>query len=197
MGNVSLDVLITNGTDCNGNGVSDEEDIANGTSEDCNNSTIPDEREADPITDCDGNAYSIPAKTSPTVMVTVSPTVVRLPEVADCDANGILTAVSLVARIQPGWRPLTLLLGRYPSQCTHRAGEWLPDSMAIDLTYTNVDADGSWAGDLLIQITDPQGTCVEVGGFDVDLCEIDDFLPSGMWLFGATIPTPWTSAALH
>ena len=29
---------------------------------------------------------------------------------------------------------------------------------------------------MLIQITDPQGTCVEVGGFDVDLCtEIDDF----------------------
>ena len=101
VGNVSLDVLITTGTDCNGNGVSDEEDIANGTSEDCN-STIPDECEADPITDCDGNG------------------VLDSCEDLDCDGDGIsncgdcrrkltvmptasLTAVSLVAVNPRSW----------------------------------------------------------------------------------------------
>ena len=37
--------------DCNGNGVPDDDDIANGTSQDCNGNTVPDECEAD----CNGN----------------------------------------------------------------------------------------------------------------------------------------------
>ncbi|UCC29872.1 MAG: right-handed parallel beta-helix repeat-containing protein [Phycisphaerales bacterium] len=40
------------GVDCNGNGISDEAEIAAGTSEDCDNNTIPDECETD--TDGDG-----------------------------------------------------------------------------------------------------------------------------------------------
>lgn len=40
-------------TDCNGNGLSDDEDIAGGTSTDCNANEIPDE--CDPDEDCNGN----------------------------------------------------------------------------------------------------------------------------------------------
>ncbi|MGD8453775.1 MAG: S8 family serine peptidase [Phycisphaerae bacterium] len=43
--------------DCNGNGIPDSVDIANGTSDDCNNNTIPDECDiaTDPSLDCDHN----------------------------------------------------------------------------------------------------------------------------------------------
>lgn len=39
--------------DCNGNGVPDSQDIANGTSDDCNGNDVPDECESD--ADCNGN----------------------------------------------------------------------------------------------------------------------------------------------
>ncbi len=42
------------GVDCNGNGVSDPEDIANGTSQDCSGNGFPDECEPD----CNGNALA-------------------------------------------------------------------------------------------------------------------------------------------
>ena len=60
--------------DCNGNGVPDEQDIANGTSQDCNLNGIPDECE--PATDCNGNG--IPDFCD--VFTGTSP---------DCNANGV------------------------------------------------------------------------------------------------------------
>jgi hypothetical protein len=42
--------------DCNGNGVPDDEDIANGTSLDCNHNGVPDECEPGGTTDCNGNS---------------------------------------------------------------------------------------------------------------------------------------------
>ena len=180
VGNVSLDVLITNGTDCNGNGVSDEEDIANGTSEDCNNSTIPDECEADPITDCDGNGVLDSCEDLPDCD---GDGISNCGEIAggaaDCDANGIPDSCESGGgesnQVGVPFDSGVLDGTQASAPFTVQANGSLT-SMAIDLTYTNVDADGSWAGDLLIQITDPQGTCVEVGGFNVDLCtEVDDF----------------------
>ncbi|MDA0945684.1 MAG: S8 family serine peptidase [Bacteroidetes bacterium] len=39
----------------------------------------------------------------------------------------------------------------------------------VDFTvvWTNVAGDGSWAGDLLLEIVDPSGACVGIGGYDV------------------------------
>ncbi len=54
------------GSDCNGNGVDDATDIANGTSEDCNGNGIPDECEAD----CDGDGVPDDCE-------------------ADCDGDGV------------------------------------------------------------------------------------------------------------
>ena len=44
------------------------------------------------------------------------------------------------------------------------------DSLAATLTFTNADADGTWAGDVAVQITDPSGACIEVGSYDVETC---------------------------
>ena len=47
-------------TDCNGNGVDDSEDIANGTSEDCNGNGVPDECDIWDLTSDDCNANGVP-----------------------------------------------------------------------------------------------------------------------------------------
>jgi hypothetical protein len=46
-------LVVTPPADCNGNGIPDQIDIANGTSTDCNLNGIPDE--CDPLVDCNGN----------------------------------------------------------------------------------------------------------------------------------------------
>lgn len=60
--------------DCNGNGVPDETDILNGTSEDCNGNLTPDECE--PTTDCNMNAVRDICE------VVINPTI-------DCNFNGV------------------------------------------------------------------------------------------------------------
>jgi hypothetical protein len=58
--------------DCNGNGIFDEQDIADGTSADCNGNSIPDECDISNGTSADCNANGIPDECDP-----------------DCNANGI------------------------------------------------------------------------------------------------------------
>jgi len=53
-------------TDCNSNGIPDDQDIANGTSQDCNTNGIPDECEVPPIgSDPDCNTNGIPDECEP------------------------------------------------------------------------------------------------------------------------------------
>ena len=39
----------------------------------------------------------------------------------------------------------------------------------VTLLWTNTAGDGSWAGDLLLEIGAPDGSCVGIGGYDVEL----------------------------
>lgn len=41
------------------------------------------------------------------------------------------------------------------------------NALNITLNWTNTAGDGSWAGDVLIEISAPDGSCVGIGGYDV------------------------------
>ncbi|MCH7994726.1 MAG: right-handed parallel beta-helix repeat-containing protein, partial [Planctomycetes bacterium] len=79
------------GLDCNGNGVSDLDDVANGTSQDCTGNGVPDECELD----CDGNAVAdicdILDGTSADCNENGLTDVCEIEQsgLADCDGNGI------------------------------------------------------------------------------------------------------------
>ena len=67
--------------DCNGNGIGDSDDIANGTSDDCNANGIPDECEAD----CDGDGVPDDCETD----CNANGTPDDCETFTDCDANGV------------------------------------------------------------------------------------------------------------
>ncbi|MCC6652121.1 MAG: VCBS repeat-containing protein [Candidatus Eisenbacteria bacterium] len=72
--------------DCNGNGIHDELDISNGTSQDCNTNAIPDECDiANGAPDC--NANGVPDGCEPDCDADGLPDACEL--VADCNENGI------------------------------------------------------------------------------------------------------------
>ena len=46
----------------------------------------------------------------------------------------------------------------------------------IALNWTNTNNDGSWAGDLLLEIGAPDGSCIGIGGYDVSTgCALGSF----------------------
>ena len=53
--------------------------------------------------------------------------------------------------------------------------------MDVTLLWTNTAGDGSWAGDLLLEIGAPDGSCVGIGGYDIGTgCSLGSFpWPSG------------------
>ena len=54
------------------------------------------------------------------------------------------------------------------------------ESVIVSLVWTNAAGDGSWAGDLLMEIASPSGACVGVGGYDVATsCGSTGAWPSG------------------
>lgn len=54
------------------------------------------------------------------------------------------------------------------------------ESVNVSLVWTNAAGDGSWAGDLLMEIASPSGACVGVGGYDVATsCGSTGAWPSG------------------
>jgi hypothetical protein len=59
-GALSIDTLVPNAPDCNGNGIPDDEDIAHGTSQDCNENGIPDECDIASGTSADVNENGVP-----------------------------------------------------------------------------------------------------------------------------------------
>ncbi len=59
------------------------------------------------------------------------------------------------------------------------------ESVNVTLVWTNVAGDGSWAGDLLMEIASPGGACVGIGGYDVS----SSCGSSGAW------PGGWNTSA--
>ena len=172
-GNFVLDSSFTNVLDCNGNGRPDDEDIAGGVSEDCNGSMIPDECEIDATTDCDGNAILDECETLPDCDDDGVPDCEAIAGGAeDCDANGIPDSCDETS----GTVVLSELMVDTGALNGIEFVEYVIaldgglDSLAATLTFTNADADGTWAGDVAIQITDPSGACIEVGSFNVETC---------------------------
>jgi len=172
-GNFVLDSSFSNVLDCNGNGRPDDEDIAGGVSEDCNGSMIPDECEIDATTDCDGNAILDECETLPDCDDDGVPDCEAIAGGAeDCDANGIPdscdetggTVVLSELMVDTG----ALNGTEFVEYVIALDGDL--DSLAATLTFTNADADGTWAGDVAVQITDPSGACIEVGSFNVETC---------------------------
>ena len=172
-GNFVLDSSFSNVLDCNGNGRPDDEDIAGGVSEDCNGSMIPDECEIDATTDCDGNAILDECETLPDCDDDGVPDCEAIAGGAeDCDANGIPdscdesggTVVLSELMVDTG----ALNGTEFVEYVIALDGDL--DSLAATLTFTNADADGTWAGDVAVQITDPSGACIEVGSFNIETC---------------------------
>ena len=172
-GNFVLDSSFSNVLDCNGNGRPDDEDIAGGDSEDCNGSMIPDECEIDATTDCDGNSILDECETLPDCDDDGVPDCEAIAGGAeDCDANGIPdscdesggTVVLSELMVDTG----ALNGTEFVEYVIALDGDL--DSLAATLTFTNADADGTWAGDVAVQITDPSGACIEVGSFNIETC---------------------------
>ena len=172
-GNYVLTSSFSNELDCNGNGRPDDEDIAGGVSEDCNGSMIPDECEIDATTDCDGNSILDECETLPDCDDDGVPDCEAIAGGAeDCDANGIPdscdesggTVVLSELMVDTG----ALNGTEFVEYVISLDGDL--DSLAATLTFTNADADGTWAGDVAVQITDPSGACIEVGSYDVETC---------------------------
>ena len=172
-GNYVLTSSFSNVLDCNGNGRPDDEDIAGGVSQDCNGSMIPDECEIDATTDCDGNAILDECEALPDCDDDgVSDCEAIAGGVEDCDANGIPdtceeaggTVVLSELMVDTGKINGT----EFVEYVISLDGDL--DSLAATLTFTNADADATWAGDIAVQITDPSGACIEVGSYDVETC---------------------------
>ena len=172
-GTFVLDSSFSNVLDCNGNGQPDDEDIAGGVSEDCNGSMIPDECEIDATTDCDGNAVLDECETLPDCDGDGISDCEAIAEGAqDCDANGIPdtcdsaggTVVLSELSVDTG-----VLNGtEFVEYVVSLDGDL--DSLEAELTFTNGDEDGTWAGDVAVQITAPSGECIEVGSYNVETC---------------------------
>ncbi len=71
----------------------------------------------------------------------------------DCDCNAVTN--------------ITATLNSSASANSIVSGGGTPTSVDLELNWTNVAGDGSWAGDLVVAITDPNGVCFEFGGFNV------------------------------
>jgi len=180
-GNYVLSSAFSNVIDCNGNGRPDDEDIAGGVSEDCNGSMIPDECEINPSTDCDGNAVLDECESLPDCDDDgVSDCEAIASGDQDCDANGIPDSCDSVG----GTPVLSELVvdtgvlngGEFVEYVIALDGEL--DSLTAELTFTNGDEDGTWAGDVAVQMTDPSGECIEVGSYNVETCAngiLEDF----------------------
>jgi len=65
------------------------------------------------------------------------------------------------------------------------------ESVNVTLVWTNVAGDGSWAGDLLMEIASPGGACVGIGGYDVG----SSCGSSGAWPGGWNTSTSGTYTA--
>jgi hypothetical protein len=69
-GQLTVNTLVPNPPDCNGNGIPDDQDIASGFSEDCNGNGVPDECDIASGTSADANGNGIPDECEGTIPCT-------------------------------------------------------------------------------------------------------------------------------
>ena len=77
-------------------------------------------------------------------------------------------------------------LGASQASANSVAGTGTLTTADITLVWTNTAGDGSWAGDLLLEIGAPDGSCIGVGGYDVG---------TGCSLGSLAWPTTWNVSA--
>ena len=123
--------------DCNENGVADADDIANGTSEDCNANGRPDECDIADGNEGDANNDGIPDSCQL--------------ECGDAAAYGHTGAGSANGGVASVYE------FDYSGDVT---------GFRVSGTFTNDSVDATWAGDVLVAVCDPNGNCVEFGGYD-------------------------------
>ena len=142
-------------TDCDSNGTLDECEIANG---DCDTNGVLDACEIAPETDCDSSGILDACEI----------------EFFDCNTNGVLDA----CESQPNEFSFdTGILDGGESGGTYTFesdGNW--ERLVVEMEFDNVDGDLTYASDLSFSITDPNGICVDFGGFftDVFSCGLGD-----------------------
>lgn len=150
-GLIALDLCTDCIVDCNENGVADEEDISSGTSEDCNTNGKPDECD---IADGAGDANND-----------------GIPDTCQLECGDVLEW----QHTGPGTTN-----GGVPTSFTVEF-DGAVSAIRVSASYVNDSADETWAGDVLIGITDPSGNSVEFGAYDDTLgyTSIGDF--SAAW----------------
>ena len=131
--------------DCNGNGVADALDVADGTSDDCNTNGIPDECERD----CNGNGRpddcDIAAGTSEDCNLNGWPDECELGGTEDCNENGLSDLCDIYTGISPDCNANAV-----PDECDIVAGtsmdcdmDGVPDECALaDGTALDCNANG-------------------------------------------------------
>ncbi len=139
-----------NPPDCNGNGVSDWSDIAEGTSQDCNGNAIPDECDLAGGTSSDCNANAIPDECDLSSGYSQDCNLNDLPDeceiaagtVPDCNSNGVPDQCDLDYGYSPDCQPNGM-----PDECDIAAG------LSLDCTANGfpdeceLDCDGNGVAD--------------------------------------------------
>lgn len=137
--------------DCNENGVADDVDISSGTSQDCNANNKPDECD---IADGAGDANED-----------------GIPDTCQLECGDLLEWQHTSAGTTNGGVPTSFTVEL----------DGAVSAIRVAASYVNDSADQTWAGDVLIGVTDPSGNSVEFGAFDDTLgyTSIGDF--SAAW----------------
>ena len=147
-------------TDCDSNGTLDECELING---DCDQNGVLDPCEITPENDCDASGILDSCEL----------------EIFDCDANGVLDSCESQAT------EITFDTGLLdggavgPTYTFESDGSW--NRIEVDLDFNNEDGDETFAGDLILLLTDPNGNCAQLGGFNIVLCEGNEFAFPGAW----------------
>lgn len=78
-------------------------------------------------------------------------------------------------------------LGASAESATSGAGTGTLTTADVTLVWTNTAGDGSWAGDLLLEIGAPDGSCIGVGGYDVGTgCSLGSLAWPSAWNVSAS-----------
>ncbi|MFQ5424938.1 MAG: hypothetical protein ACE5F9_13290, partial [Phycisphaerae bacterium] len=120
------------GADCNGNGVSDDQDIADGTSQDCNTNGVPDDCDITQGTSADANGDGIPdecAGVDCNANGTPDNEDIAANSGLDCDGNGVIDKCEIEDGVAP--------------DCN---GNGKPDS--CDIADGSADVDGNGVPDM-------------------------------------------------
>ena len=123
--------------------------VGEGTVIDCNQNGVDDAEEISPATDCNSDGVLDECQV----------------ESGDCNANGVLDSCEGLGSTETELAFDTGLLNGTESVVLPVALSGSLSSLGVQLDFNNPDADATYAGDLLIQLTSPAGDCIEVGGF--------------------------------